>query len=256
MQKIEEILNNFSCIASLAPAWKAEFPNILEKDFICALKALGFWQVSQTELGVPLVVAKSLNALFNAQNNETCKSNFNNLHIVSACPMAVKYIKNNFSDMAKNLAENTSPIVAHAEFLKSIYGKNVKVIFIGACSSKREEAKNCPNIEESISFKTLRELFKKHKIDFSKIKGENCSFVPFKFFANNENTKPSFDGGVSKAVLEYEMPVKSLAVSGIKEIANIMEDFRNKKIDLKNPLLLTVLACPGGCLKSKEITKM
>ena len=49
-------------------------------------------------------------------------------------------IEKYYPDCAKYMAPVVSPMVAHGRYIKKIYGSDVKVVFLGPCIAKKQEA--------------------------------------------------------------------------------------------------------------------
>ena len=77
-------------IVSIAPSFSAEFSDFTPKQFVAALRKLGFWGVSETALGADLV-SSELAKYLSDKTKDT--ANQQKLFISSACPAVVEYIK-------------------------------------------------------------------------------------------------------------------------------------------------------------------
>ena len=124
------LLTGKKVYVSLAPSWAGVYEFSKEK-MIAALKKLGFAGVSETALGaqeVSIQTAKMLN-----------KSGAG-LYISSACPVIDDYIRLYKPEFANNITPIASPALTHAGLLKDTYGDDIKVVFIGPCIAKKNEA--------------------------------------------------------------------------------------------------------------------
>ena len=57
----------------------------------------------------------------------------------SCCPAFVNYIKKNFPQLVDNISHNLSPMATMARLIRK-RDPNGKIIFIGPCIAKKEEA--------------------------------------------------------------------------------------------------------------------
>ena len=117
--------------ASLAPSFVSEFPDIPAAAVINAVKQLGFKGVSETALGAERV---SLSAARMLQDRSA------RVIISTACPVVVNYIGKYFPQYVNCLMPHVSPVLAHCEMLRDIYGPSIGIIFFGPCIGKKGEA--------------------------------------------------------------------------------------------------------------------
>lgn len=256
---VEALLNkNKKVFVSLAPSFKAEFPEYTSGEFIKRLKMLGFFAVSETAIGADLV-SSILPEYFS--KNESQK-----LFISSACPVCVEFIKKYMGEYAKYITDCASPLLAHARYLKKIYQEQYKddiaVVFIGPCIAKKKEADEFPEIDAAITFKELRTLFynkglqdvpvmlnQENANNANNIKDAKqdtgCDFVPYR--AAKAELYP-IEGGMIAATKKYSKlkNIRTIAVSGIEEIADTL---RGLQVDtLSEPLFIETLSCSAGCV--------
>ena len=125
--------NDVPVYVSLAPSWVNEFSGISAGQMIRALKLLGFAGVSETALGAQIVsadVARELNG--GATNGR--------LRLSSACPTAVDFVCKYLPELAFEITQVGSPVMAHCRMLRKMYGDNIKIVFAGPCIGKKNEA--------------------------------------------------------------------------------------------------------------------
>lgn len=228
-------------IVSLAPSFASEFEGIRTEDLIQGIKKLGFFGVSETAIGADLVSAQL------AEDFQTEKNR--KLYLSSACPVAVEYIKLYMKEFTPYITDRASPLLAHARMLRSQYGKDIGVVFVGPCIAKKRESDTWQTIDCSISFKDLKKWLDNAGI---KIEGNQtvtdspgASFIPYR--AAKGSLYP-VDGGMIAAMKKYPGTenVHMMAVTGLDEIENALRGLDPAK--LKTPLFIELLACPGGCI--------
>ncbi|HEX2948688.1 MAG TPA: [Fe-Fe] hydrogenase large subunit C-terminal domain-containing protein, partial [Armatimonadota bacterium] len=125
------VRNSSRVIASLAPSFISEFPDVTPSQMIQALKALGFFGVSETALGAQQVSAH-LGTLLDTVEHQ--------LVLSSACPVAVEYVLRYLPAHAEYITRLYSPLLAHCAYIKNIYGEATDVVFIGPCIAKKFDA--------------------------------------------------------------------------------------------------------------------
>lgn len=168
---VEDVLKSKSGkIVCIAPSFPAEFIDIKPKILVGILRKLGFDKVVEVAFGADLIAKKYFDMI--ADGKEDIR------HIATTCPAIVSYVEKYHPSLVRNLAGLVSPMIATARVINQYYGKN-KIVFIGPCLAKKDEAisKNLENeIDAVITFRELRELIKNKNIDINKV--EECNFDP------------------------------------------------------------------------------
>lgn len=245
-------------IVSLAPSFRAEFPHYTPNQLISVLKQLGFYGVSETALGADLVSYEVASKL-----SQSVYKNKQKLFISSACPAAVEFVKRYMSGYAPYITDCASPLLAHARYLRKIYGNDIEVVFVGPCIAKKREADVWHEISAAITFKELRKMMTDAGIAEVQTEGhldEDGNFVPF-VSAKAQDEKPDFiprraakaelfplEGGMIAACKKYKQlrDIRTIAVSGIEAIRDTLNGLDVSS--LSEPLFLEVLSCTGGCV--------
>lgn len=138
--------------AIIAPSFPAEFQEIDDYSILIGMiRLLGFRYVAEVSFGADLV----------ADRYKTLISENKDYYISSDCPSIVNYIKFYHPALVDKLAPVVSPMVAMSRVIRTRYGSNTKVVFIGPCVAKKAESNE---IDETITFSELRELFAKFGI--------------------------------------------------------------------------------------------
>ncbi|MEG2429901.1 MAG: [Fe-Fe] hydrogenase large subunit C-terminal domain-containing protein, partial [Oscillospiraceae bacterium] len=128
--RVKELLASEKPVyVSLAPSYVGWYDQDFDK-ISDALKKLGFAGVEETAIGANIVSKEYANLMKAGQMKNI---------IATACSSVVMLIERHFPDLVKMLAPVSSPMMAHARLMRETYG-NIKVIFIGPCLSKMEEA--------------------------------------------------------------------------------------------------------------------
>ncbi len=242
-------------LISLAPSFISEFPEFTVPEFITVLKHLGFYGISETALGADLVSATVAGMLAEAAAGKTDQK----LFISSACPAAVEFIKRYMNEYAPYITDCASPLLAHARYLRKLYGNDIGVVFIGPCIAKKREADVWDEIDAALTFKELREWFDSENIipvpepaipanrvlPAEQLKTKQIPFIPRR--AAKAELFP-IEGGMIAACKKYDPlhMVKTLSVSGIEAIHETLTGLNVG--DLREPLFLELLSCTGGCI--------
>lgn len=224
-------------IVSLAPSWRASFDKSAEQ-MVGFLKILGVEGVSETALGAQEVSLATADFLRQARPD---------LYISSACPVIVDYIRLYRPQYAPNIVPLASPALTHAAFLKKTYGEEIKVVFIGPCIGKKNEADRHPELlAGALTFDELDLWLTEEAETFRGASLAGGGFVPS---GANEGGLYPMDGGM----------IKTLSLAGVSEdeadLVNIasldlfmqaLESYEPER--LTKPLFIEAMACPGGCL--------
>ncbi|HRS54273.1 MAG TPA: [Fe-Fe] hydrogenase large subunit C-terminal domain-containing protein, partial [Bacteroidales bacterium] len=140
-----------------APSFPAEFIDIPDyRILVGMIRQLGFDIVAEVSFGADIVAL---------QYRKLFEENSSKRYISSDCPAIVFYIEHYFPDLVPNLAPIASPMVAMARVIKSKYGKDTSITFIGPCISKKAES---DEIDCVITFRELREIFAEKQIEANK----------------------------------------------------------------------------------------
>jgi two-component system NtrC family sensor kinase len=128
-QSRSEVQRGGPVAALLAPSFPVGF-SVPPTQVIGALRAAGFTYVIEVAYGADLV-------------NEACRKyleqNPTGLHIASACPAVVEYVRKYHPAFTHRIMPIVSPMVATALTVKERYGQGVRCVFIGPCVAKKSE---------------------------------------------------------------------------------------------------------------------
>lgn len=146
-ERVMKLLNNDLKVAAIvAPSFPAEFQELTDyRELIGMIRAIGFDYVLEVAFGADLVADRYKKLV--GGNDE--------YYISSDCPSIVNYIKYYHPSLVDNLAPIVSPMVAMSRVVKTMYGKDTNVVFIGPCIAKKAESSE---IDEAITFTELREM--------------------------------------------------------------------------------------------------
>ena len=142
---------------SLAPSWGSEFKGLPAPKLIAALRKLGFAGVSETALGAQIVSDNLAEDLRKMERG---------MMISSACPVIVDFVRRYLPEFVPSITPVLSPALSHALMLRKVFGENIRIVFIGPCIAKKNEADRRPDlISAAILFPMLRQWLKELKID-------------------------------------------------------------------------------------------
>lgn len=221
---------------SLAPSWAGFWECGVEK-LIAAFKKLGFEGVSETALGAQEVSIEVTKLLSKRENK---------IHISSACPAIVDYVRLYLPEYTEFITPVGSPAMTHAKLLKKRYGDDIGVVFVGPCIAKKNEADRTPElIDVSLTFQEAAQWMEQENIDVDSIEtDEDTRFVPKKAY---EGAYYPIEGGMNKTIRlsGCAKDIQLVSVSSVTAFRDSLQNLDPAKID--RPIFIEALACPGGC---------
>ncbi len=173
IEAVESLLRSEDkCVAIVAPSFPAEFEEIKDcRIFVSMVRKLGFDKVCEVAFGADLVALKHKELM-----NDLPPGFF---LISSTCPAVVNYVEHYHPELVENISKIVSPMVAMAKVVKKKYGDNIKVVFIGPCIAKKDEATDplvFGNVNKVLTFHELRKFLKSKNISADSV--EPSEFDP------------------------------------------------------------------------------
>lgn len=219
-------------IASVAPSFVSCLPYANPLGVVTGLRRLGFAFVQETALGAEMVSAAHRELL-----------NTTRPLISSACPATVSLIEKYHPEAIPFLAPLVSPVVAHGRYLKNRF-PGAYVVFIGPCVAKKAEIEDpeaAGAVDAAITFQELVAWFQEAGLD-----PDNCEPGSFDGPLPSRARLFAADGGLLKTVNAGGLlSTECVAVSGIDNCQEMIRHFLDGTLP---PLLVELLACPGGCI--------
>jgi signal transduction histidine kinase/Fe-S-cluster-containing hydrogenase component 2 len=227
--------------ACLAPSFPAEFTDIDYRNLVGMIRSLGFHLVNEVAFGADLVAARYRKLL-----EEDRKNRF----IATSCPGIVEYVCRYHPDLISFLAPIVSPMLATARALKTLYGKDLKVVFIGPCIAKkaeRDSGKEEVEIDAVLTFIELRQMLQDRGIE-----AQGASLSEFDPPHSRYGALFPVTRGMLQAagISDDLMPGNVLAADGRTDFVEAIREFESGDLDVK---LLEVLCC-SGCIMGPGIS--
>ncbi len=148
-EKVKSLLaSGQKVLVSLAPSYYSAFDVTEPEQFAGQLVALGFYGVSETSAAAAYVTA--------AYYEQMKQGEQKNL-ITTSCPSANRLIETYYPSLIGQLAPVVSPMIAHGRLLKQEY-PDAKVVFVGPCIAKKDEAQDIRHDSEIDAVLTFEEL--------------------------------------------------------------------------------------------------
>ena len=225
-------------VISLAPSFIGVLPFEKPGQIVDALLKLGFSEVRETAEGAVLVT-KEYQKLLEEGEMENI--------ITTCCPSMNDLIEKYHPSLTKYMAPVVSPMIAHGRMIKKIHGEDTKVVFMGPCIAKKEEAigdqRVAGAIDAILTFEEFLDWIKDEGIDIFK-----CEDKPVANPAVNVNRAYPVSGGVIRSIMaeELEETYHKLYVDGIDACMELLESMENGELD---HCFVEVNICDGGCIK-------
>src|SRR5471030_1142323 len=212
---VNNLVGKEKIYAIVAPAITGEFgPKITYGQVKNAIKALGFTDMVEVACGADAVTVHESNEFIERmENGDSYMTN-------SCCPGFLSYIEKMMPDQAERISGTVSPMVATGRYIKAKY-KDAKVIFIGPCTAKKNEA-IIDSIKDSVdyvlTFEELIALFDTFEVDPATC--EDIMVDDGSIFGRGF----AMGGGVTAAIENYikekgvDADFKPIKVSGVAEI--------------------------------------
>lgn len=228
LDKLDSLINNKEkIIASIAPSFFANYPDNSIESVRKLLKENGFFDCFETAIGAK-VVKEKYDELVNKKEQDV---------IISSCCNTINLlIQKHFPEAIKYLANVDSPMIVHGKMIKEMYSDS-KVVFIGPCISKKEEAEHYPGfVDVVLTFEEFDSFLNKRN-------------------AHLEESLPVLDTGKTRSFpvvggILSSMECKNkdftyITIDGIENSINAINDVINSKI---NNCFIEINACSGGCI--------
>lgn len=234
------LARNPKVIASLAPSFISEWPEIQPESMAGAIKQLGFQAVSETALGADAVTRSVAELMATGRPG---------LHISTACPVVVDHIRKYEPEFIKNLTPVLSPMQAHARLLKQRYGNDCSIIFFGPCIAKKCECDEFSGYTDiALSFRDLAQW-----LDEEHIEPAQAEPVAFEPEVAAHGALYPVAGGMNRTLEDYKLPdCELIAVDGMDTVLTTLKNLHPET--LSEPVFLEALACPGGCIGGPQTT--
>lgn len=231
-------------VISIAPSYLGVLAYDKPGQVADALRRLGFFEVRETAEGAALVT-KEYARLLEEKKMENI--------ITTCCPSVNDLIEKYYPSLVPLMAPVVSPMVAHGRLIKSIYGDDVKVVFLGPCIAKKEEAIGDGRVRGAIdailTFEEVTKWWKAEGIDV-----RQCSDQPFGNPSPKVNRLYPVSGGVIQSVLAgtAEDSYYKVHIDGLKNCMELFEELKKGEI---RRCFFEVNVCEGGCIKGPASDK-
>jgi len=212
-------------VASIAPSFISDFPVSSIEAFEKYLKKLGFDRAEETAIGAQIV---------KKEYEKIIKNKKQSIVISSCCHSINTLIQKKYPDILKYLAQISSPMLTHADYIKKSE-PDAFVVFIGPCISKKAESEEYKTVDCVLTFDELREWFEEENIIVEEDNKESDINYRSRFFPEA--------GGIIKSMVKTDYDY--FAVDGINKCISVIQEIEEGKI---NNCFIEMSACEGSCI--------
>lgn len=234
---LRDISNHETVIAIVAPSIAGQF-HVKFKNLIESILLAGFTSVVEVATGAETTAKKEgLELLERIDDNHKFMT-------TSCCTAYTNLVKKHLPNLSEYVSDTKTPMHYSAKNVKSKY-PNCKIVFIGPCLAKKDEAFNDEFVDFVITYEELGSLFVAKDIDPSKVKGSDLAELSVNGRAFG------ITGGVTSAVKNYlskeeYAKVTPEKINGIdKKSINMLKSYSKIKTKFN---FLEVMVCDQGCI--------
>lgn len=239
MERVKGYLKQgIKTVVSIAPSYLSVLEFDKPGQVVDALLKLGFSEVRETAEGAALVTAEYRKLLREGKMRNI---------ISTCCPSINDLIEKYYPSLVPMMAPVVSPMIAHGRLIKSIYGPDVKVVFLGPCIAKKEEAVGDARVAGAINailtFEELIKWWKQAGIDVCK-----CEEKPMGNPDPGVNQLYPSSGGVITSVLADagKDTYHKIHADGIKTCMELLEELTRGEV---SGCFFELNICESGCIK-------
>lgn len=239
MERVKGYLRQgFKTVISIAPSYLGVLEFDRPGQVVDALLKLGFAEVRETAEGAALVTNEYKKLL-----REKKMPNI----ITTCCPSVNDLVEKYYPDCVELLAPVVSPMIAHGRYIKKVYGDDIKVVFLGPCIAKKQEAIGDKRVfgavDAILTFEELSIWLEEAGIDLRK-----CEDQPMGNPDPRINRMYPISGGVVQSVVTEEEADEyhKVYVDGLANCMEMLECLQRGELD---HCFIEANVCEGGCAK-------
>lgn len=229
IDNVKELINKYpgKVALSVAPSFISNFEVTSFESFKNACKKLGFFYVEETARGASYVTKEYAKLLDSGKYSAL---------ITTSCPSVVTFIRLYKPSAIKYMAPVVSPMVAHGRILKSEFGQDIHVVFVGPCIAKKKEAIESDSIDCALTFEELDTMLKEKNICFKNLEDSGVKYNLARYYPINRGIIKSFGDNLNQNF-------DTLTADGASEIRGVLDN-----IDELDHILIETNMCNGGCV--------
>ena len=229
-------------VISIAPSYMGLLKYHTIGQVRCALMRLGFTDVRETAEGAALVTAEYAKLL-----SEGTRENI----ISTCCPSVNALIEKYYPKLIPYLAPVVSPMIAHGRMIKQQMGSDTRVVFLGPCIAKKQEAldpRHADCIDAVLNFNDISRWLNEEDILI-----EDCEDTPFERMDPRVNRLYPVTSGVISSVVATQSKqdrYRKFYVHGESNCIDLCQSMVRGEI---TGCFIEMNMCSGGCIKGPTV---
>lgn len=231
-------------VISIAPAYLGVMDFNSPGQVVDALMRLGFAEVRETSEGAAMVT-NEYKKLIREQKMQNI--------VTTCCPSMNDLVEKYYPECAKYMAPVVSPMIAHGRYIKKIYGADTKVVFLGPCIAKKQEAVGDERIfgaiDAILTFEEIEDWMRSEGIII-----KECDDKPLGNPSPEINRLYPIGGGVIQSVMaDKDMNnYNKVQIDGLENCMEMLECLKNGEFE---NCFIEANVCNGGCIKGPASAK-
>ena len=242
------IRQNMKIVVSIAPSYLGVMNYRTPGQVVGALRKLGFDEVRETSEGAAFVTREYQKLLR--------EGTYKNI-ITTCCPSVNELVEKYYPELTDQLAPVVSPMIAHGRLIKKMYGEQTKVVFLGPCIAKKQEAMGDSRVfgavDAILTFEELEQWLEEEQIVL-----EECEDLPMANPDCGVNRLYPVSGGVLQSVMldssemrekeqgEEKKQYHKVYVDGLDNCMEMLESLKRGELE---HCFIEANVCDGGCVK-------
>ncbi len=229
-------------VVSIAPSYMGLLKYHTIGQVRCALMRLGFTDVRETAEGAALVTAEYAKLLSGGTMENI---------ISTCCPSVNALIEKYYPQLIPYLAPVVSPMIAHGRMIRQQMGADTKVVFVGPCIAKKQEAldpRHADCIDAVLNFNDINRWLNEEDIVI-----EDCEDTPFERMDPRVNRLYPVTNGVINSVVATESKqdhYRKFYVHGENNCIDLCQSMVRGEI---KGCFIEMNMCSGGCIKGPTV---
>lgn len=233
-----------------SPSISAEFDDITDyRKFVQMIRSMGATYVNEVSFAVDLIAIK-YQQIFNEFKGK--------FYITSYDPVIVSYIQKYHPNLISNMAPLVSPMIACSKIMHTIYGSDIKIIYIGPEIARKDEIlqyEGDAKIDVALTFPELRQLFREFEIDENMLE-----FSEFDAPLGYKGSLYPLPNGIIQAadIDENRLTSDIITVDGRKGMLESIQEFEESVKTIHRHLNVTfgnMLSGPGMTKQNHRLVK-
>lgn len=236
------IRSGIKTVVSIAPSYMGLLDYHSIGQVRAALLRLGFADVRETAEGAAFVTEEYARLLEAGQMDNI---------ITTCCPSVNDLIEIYYPALVPYMAPVVSPMIAHGKLLKKELGQETRVVFLGPCIAKKQEAldpRNDGYIDAVINFNDISRWLLEEGVVI-----RECGDLPFVQLDPKVNRLYPVTNGVVNSVLATERRVdhyRKFYVHGTRNCIDLCQSMLRGEI---HGCFIEMNMCSGGCIKGPTV---